>query len=263
MNLFDTHFHFDSDKSPREYVAELPLEHTYKLMCVSGSLEDSFQSRDFAAEIAYAFYSVGVHPQTAETAPATLEQFAIFRDDPKLKAIGELGLDFYYENSTKKTQMKVFDRFLELALEWEKPAIVHCRDIDGCFHAYEECFAILKNFSSAGGRFVVHCFAGTPHYAERFLELGGYLGITGIVTFKKAENIRDIVPMIPLERLLLETDSPYLAPVPFRGKVNHPKYLPEIASAVAQLKAIPLRDLAEQTTENAKNFYRIETQIQS
>lgn len=129
--------------------------------------------------------------------------------------------------------MEVFRRFLELALAWDLPAIVHLRDKDGVWTAYEDGLALLTPSRPAGGRFVVHCFSGTPAWAEKFLALGACLGVTGLVTFNRADNIRETLAVIPDDRLLIETDSPYLAPVPHRGVENHPGFLVLIAARVA------------------------------
>ena len=179
-------------------------------------------------------------------------------NDQQLAAVGELGLDYFYEQSEREVQRSVFAEFLELALQWRRPAIVHIRDKEESSAAYEDAEALLRDFSAAGGSFVVHCFAGTPAEAETFLAMGGYLGVTGMVTFRRAENIREVLKLIPDERLLIETDSPYLAPVPHRGAQNHPGYLGLIAARVAEVRGCSTPELAALTFQNACRFFHCE-----
>ena len=254
LELFDTHFH-PGDADPTSYCAELPAEHAYTLLAMPGSYDDSLACRSFAETIPNAYFACGVHPHEADEAEP--ERFTIFRNHPKLKAIGEIGLDYFYGYSESPAQRRVFKAFLDLALEWQLPAVIHLRDKDNEWGAYAEALELLTPFAAAGGGFVIHCFCGTPQLAQDFLDLGGYLGVTGIVTFKMAENIRAALKVIPAERLLIETDAPYLAPVPFRGKQNHPKYLVHIAEYVAAQRGITLSELAAQTADNGRRIFRI------
>ena len=144
-----------------------------------------------------------------------------------------------------------------MALDHNLPAIVHCRDKNSAEEAYQNTFTLLADFAKNGGKFVLHCYTGTTYWAEKFLSLGGYLGITGIVTFPKAQNVRDVLQIIPNNRLLIETDTPYLAPIPKRGKTNHSKYLPFIVEKIADEKNLEIDDLILLTTENAKSLFEI------
>ncbi|MCI7644595.1 MAG: TatD family hydrolase [Lentisphaeria bacterium] len=254
MDLFDTHFHFYSEETPEAFCALVKSDFNLYMMAVGGNFEESLKAQTFAQAIENSVFAAGVHPQSA-IGREQVREFEIFRHAPKLAAVGELGLDYYYEAGERKVQREVFESFLALALEWNLPAIVHCRDKDEKFDAYEDCYAMLKDFSAAGGRFVVHCFTGTAAWGEKFLELGGYLGVTGIVTFNKAGNVRDNLKIIPFDRLLLESDSPYLSPVPFRGKPNHPSYTIKTAVRVASELGKSLDSVAAQTTANAMKFY--------
>ncbi|MCK5845495.1 MAG: TatD family hydrolase, partial [Victivallales bacterium] len=199
--------------------------------------------------------SAGTHPHDAESNVNEVDKFSCLLKKESCRAVGEIGLDYFYENSDRGKQIQVFKKFLGLSLSFELPAIVHCRDADDSETAYEDAGALLKPFAAAGGRFVVHCFTGTTHWAEKFLEWGAYIGITGIVTFPKAENVREVAAMIPNERLLLETDSPYLAPVPFRGKTNHSKYLPVVAEKIAEVRNTDPAEIAATTTRNAFELF--------
>ncbi len=256
LTLVDTHFHYDGQCTPGEFMHELPEEFDFRLLAVGGDYAGSLVAQKLAVgcpeKVAFA---CGVHPHEAESDFEKLKEFAIFRDSPALAAMGELGLDYFYDYAPRRRQREVFEYFLALALEWDLPAVVHCRDADERFDAYKDALDMVKDFATSGGRFVVHCFAGTPAWAEEFLTLGGYLGVTGLVTFKKAENIRDVVRMTPVERLLLETDAPYLAPVPYRGRENHPKYLPLIAAKVAEVQGVTMTEVAAQTTANARRLF--------
>jgi TatD DNase family protein len=258
MELFDTHFHYDGELSPREYRALVETPEVRFLLAVGGGYEESLQAERFAAEVPDSWFAVGVHPHGAAGFDGAVGRFDAFRATPRLAAIGELGLDFYYDFSDRSSQFRVLEQFLELALDWDLPAVIHLRDKDDRFDAYAEGRRILRDFTAAGGRGEVHCFGGTPHWAEQFLELGLYLGVTGIVTFPRAHNIRETLRVIPLNRLLLETDSPYLAPVPFRGKTNHPGYLVRVAEKVADEKCLHPDELARITTDNAFRMLKLE-----
>ena len=269
MQLFDTHFHFYGEVTPQQYAENISLalqdpKQSEKgsveklfLNAVGADYEESIKAQNFAKSVPDSVFSCGVHPHSTEKHLEQNEDFSIFKDDKALVAIGELGIDSFYDYSDIKSQTKVFEKFLGIALDWNLPAIVHIRDKEDVFEAYLLAYDILKDFSAAKGRFVVHCFAGNPKWAEKFLSLGAFCGVTGMVTFKKAENIRENLHVIPLERLLIETDSPYLAPIPHRGKENHPGYLIHAAAAAANEYGISLEELAKKTTVNGKQFFGI------
>ena len=251
MELFDTHFHYyDKGQSPKEYYESIKTPELKYLLAAGADFEESRTARCFAEEIDNSWFSAGVHPHSAAEFES-LEAFDEFKGHKKLAAIGEIGLDYFYDNSPREIQRSVMEQFLALALEWNLPALVHIRDTDGKFDAYADGLAMLKDFSGDDGRFVVHCFSGTPGWAEKFLELGAFLGITGIVTFPRAANIRETLQVIPDERLLIETDSPYLAPVPYRGKTNNPGYVIKVAEKIAEERGRGTEEIAELTTNNA------------
>ena len=264
MELFDSHFHYYRESEEKnnmtmsDYYDFCEADNPTYLMAVAGSYEGSLLATEFAEKFERAYCAVGVHPHDADAYLKNREDFSIFRNAKKLKAIGELGLDYFYDLSDYANQIKVFEEFLSLALDWNLPAIVHCRDKDNRYCAYDDCYRILKNFSESGGRFVVHCYAGNIEYCEKFLALGSYLGVTGMVTFNKAANIRENLPHIPLDRLLIETDSPYLAPIPFRGKENFPRYVYYVAERIGKELNLSIEKIAEITTRNAKTFFGID-----
>ncbi len=268
MELFDSHFHFSGvTDSPEEYRRKIaaamleapgaPVPEKLYLLAVGGNYADSLLSRDFAAAASDAWFAAGVHPHEAESETATLAQFRALCADPLCVAVGELGLDYFYDNAPRKRQCEVLESFLGLALELKLPVVLHCRDLDGVWGAYEDMYILARDFAAAGGRLDVHCFAGSPAWAEKFLELGAVLGVTGIVTFNRAVNIREMLRVVPLERLLLETDSPYLAPVPHRGKTNTPGYLPLVAKRVAAEYGKSVEEVARITCENTFRFFGI------
>ncbi len=270
MELFDTHFHFDGEKTPAEYIAglrnDLELvreklnispERIY-LLCAGGSFTGSMRARKFAEAVPDAYFSAGVHPHDAGEYRRERENFSIFVGHPKLVAVGEIGLDYFYDLSDRAVQKKVLAEFLELALQWQLPAMLHLRDKDNLFSAYDDALEMLKDFTADGGRFVIHCYAGNEKYAEKFLELGGFFGVTGLYTFKAAANIRSAISVIPTGRLLIETDSPYLAPVPFRGRSNSPGLVGMVAAALGADRQMTPETAAGIFTANGKKFYGIE-----
>ncbi|MDD5597221.1 MAG: TatD family hydrolase [Victivallaceae bacterium] len=257
MELFDTHFHFyDKGYTPREYYDSVKIPELKYLLAAGADFGESRTARKFAEEIAGSWFSAGVHPHSAAEFK-DIEAFEEFRGHEKLAAVGEIGLDYFYDNSPRKIQRAVMERFLVLALDWKLPAIIHLRDADGKFDAYADGFAMIRNFAADGGSFVVHCFSGTPGWAEKFLEIGAFLGITGIVTFPRAVNIRETLQVIPGERLLVETDSPYLAPVPYRGKTNNPGYVIKVAEKIASERGWTIEETAALTTSNALRLFRL------
>lgn len=196
------------------------------------------------------FAAVGIHPHDAGAWQDNTSQLLLdLSRQNKVVAIGETGLDYYRNLSPREIQKKVFTAQLELARKISLPVIIHSRD------AGEEVLGFVQDFPGVTG--VIHCFSGTLFEARKFIELGWYLGITGSVTFPKATVLREVVRDIPLERLLLETDAPYLAPQPHRGQRNEPSYLGYVASLVAELKKIEVSVVAKQTTANARKLFKL------
>ena len=259
FELFDTHAHLGDDGCPDEAAFYRRAEEAgvpWILLCGS-DFESSRRAAEFASHFDRVFFAAGLHPLDIVKHSGEAEDFVPFADSPRFVAVGEIGLDYYYEAETREKQLEVFRSFLSLALRLDRPAIVHTRDRDGSTLAYDDAFALLSDFAKAGGRFVLHSFAGSIADLERFDALGACFGLGGMVTFKKADNIRALALRYPEDRILLETDSPYLAPVPFRGKENHPEYLPWTAHALAALRGWSMERTVKMTTANAKLFFRI------
>jgi len=268
MELFDTHFHFYGEATPAEYLkmaaadleiaaerVDIPVPELY-LMAVGGDYLESLRAKEFAAVVKRCRFAAGIHPHQAAPYLEKRDDFSVFRNDPLLAAIGELGLDYFYDHSDHASQQQVLKEFLDLALTWDLPAIIHLRDREDRDTAYSDGYRLLKDFAAAGGRYVVHCYSGTINWAEKFLATGAYLGVTGMATFRRAENIREVLRMIPADRLLLETDSPYLTPVPFRGRENTPGLVLLAAGCAAAERNCSTAEILEVTSANARRFFR-------
>jgi TatD DNase family protein len=199
------------------------------------------------------FAAVGVHPHDAklvnDTVMARARELAAH---PKVVAIGEVGLDFHYNHSTREEQFSALRRFVALAKELKKPLIIHDRD------SHDELLQVLKEEGAREVGGVFHCFSGDYEFGKRVLEENFQVSFTGIVTFKKAETTQDAARRLPLERMLIETDSPFLTPMPHRGKRNEPAYVAFVAQKIAELKGLSVDAVAEKTTENAKRLFNIE-----
>lgn len=257
--LFDTHAHLGDDGCPDEAAFYRRAEEAgvpWILLCGS-DFASSRRAAEFASHFDRVYFAAGLHPLDVEKSPCEAAEFEAFADAPRFVAVGEIGLDYYYEVETREKQLEVFRSFLDLALSLDRPAVVHTRDRDGSILAYDDAYSLLSDFAGAGGRFVLHSFAGSVADLDRFAALGAYFGCGGMVTFRKADNIRALAIRYPEDRILLETDSPYLAPVPFRGKENHPEYLPWTARSLAALRGWSTERTASLTTANAKRFFRI------
>ncbi|USD41980.1 YchF/TatD family DNA exonuclease [Vibrio sp. SCSIO 43135] len=192
--------------------------------------------------------SCGVHPLDVESDFA-LDVLHEYAKHPKVVAIGETGLDYHYQPETAQLQQLRFEQQTELAVELNKPLIIHTRN------AREDTLSILRNGDAQRCGGVIHCFTEDLPFAEAAMELGFYISISGIVTFKQATELKEVVKALPLERLLIETDSPYLAPIPHRGKQNQPAYVVEVAAYIAQLKGVSLSEVGQKTSENFQNLF--------
>ena len=194
------------------------------------------------------YASCGVHPLDVES-PFALDELHHFAKHPKVVAIGETGLDYHYKPETADLQKLRFEQQVEMAVELNKPLIVHTR------HAREDTLSILRNGHAEKCGGVIHCFTENLAFAQSAMELGFYISVSGIVTFRQATELKEVVKQLPLDRLLIETDSPYLAPVPHRGKQNQPAYVVEVASYIAHLKELSLTEVATKTTGNFRELF--------
>lgn len=252
--LVDTHCHIDGaeyDRDREEMIARAGRAGVKLLVNMSDSLESSQRSVKLAAHYANVYTGVGVHPEEAFSfTPADDDRLAAWTKEPRVVAIGEIGLDYYWEKDQDRRQLQkdIFIRQLALARDLDLPVCIHDREAHG------DILQILQT-EGKGNRGVVHCFSGSVEMARELLKLGWYLGVDGPVTYKNAKKGLDVVREIPLDRLLLETDSPYLTPHPYRGRRNEPGLVRLVAEKVAELREIPLAELAAQTTRNARDVY--------
>jgi len=254
MTLVDSHCHLDDRRfdADREAVIERARAAGISLMLAVGTGEGppDLEAGVRLAETHEGVYAtVGVHPHDARrTNEQTWHQMERLLAHPKVVAVGEIGLDYYYDNSPRSVQQEVFRTQLRLARAAGKPVVIHTRN------AWEDTWRLIEKHwgPEAGG--IMHCFSGGPEEAARALELGFHLAFGGVVTYPKAERVRAAALATPLDRLLLETDAPYLAPQPYRGKRNEPAWLAEIARRLAELRKEPLEQLAAATTENFKKL---------
>ena len=252
--LFDTHAHlndpaFDPD---RESLLESFAQAGVGLVMNAGcSLESSRDIVAMADQYPWLYASVGSHPDSAsEVNEEVLEEYRkLCKLSDKVKAIGEIGLDYYYEDIPREIQQKAFRMQMALAQELDLPVIVHERD------AHNDGMAIVKEFPKVKG--VFHCYSGSAEMARQLVNLGWYIGFTGVLTFKNARKAVETAASIPLDRIVLETDCPFLAPEPFRGKRNHPGYLYRMAEKLAEIRGISVEEVHQATFENGKRLYRI------
>jgi TatD DNase family protein len=255
--LVDSHCHLDFPDFASELDAVIARARAAGVgtMLTIGTRLDRFEGvRAIAERFPDIWCSVGVHPHDAAQEPLNEAQALIDRaNHPRVVGIGEAGLDYYYEHSPKDDQVRNFRAHIAASRETGLPLIVHARDAD------DDLCSIMTEESEKGAfPGLIHCFSSTAKLAKTALNLGMYISISGIVTFKKAEELRAIVAEVPLDRLLVETDSPYLAPIPHRGKRNEPSYVTHTASAVAKLKNVAPEALAEATTDN---FFRLFSKV--
>jgi TatD DNase family protein len=226
-----------------------------KLLTVSGSLQDLRQIVALSEKNENVFGALGVHPHDATNMKeADFQYICEFCNHPKISAIGEIGLDYYYEYSPRGLQKEVFIRFLELAIKINMPVVIHTRD------AEDDTIEILKQYG-ANLKGVVHCFTGSLALAEYIIENCPQLclGFTGVITFKNAEKIREVVKATPIERIFVETDSPFMAPEPFRGKTNQPAYIPFVLSKIAAIKNLSEEQVLRITNENCAYIFQDQT----
>ena len=252
--LFDTHAHLDDrvfDEDREQLLAALPGQGLALVMNPGCSLESSRNASALAQRYDYIYAAVGSHPDAAdEVNEAVLAEYReLCKQNPKIRAIGEIGLDYYYDDIPREIQLRAFRAQMELARELDLPVIVHERD------AHEDGMNIVREFPDVTG--VFHCYSGSAEMARQLVDRGWYIGFTGVLTFKNARKAVEVASSIPLERIVLETDCPYMAPTPFRGTRNDPGKLYRMAERLAELRDRPVEEIHEITLENGRRLYRI------
>lgn len=256
IELVDTHTHLNDAKFAGEEQAAIEranLAGVTKIINMGDTMASSTKAVNLARQYDGVFAGVGIHPEEAyEMTQRDDDVLAAFANEPKVVAIGEIGLDYYWEKDEAKRllQQRIFIRQLDLARNLHLPVCVHDREAHG------DTMAILKK-EGQGISGVMHCFSGSMEMAQDLLKMGWYIGVDGPLTFKNAAKLPAIVKSFPLKRILLETDAPYMAPVPMRGKRNEPAFIRYIGEKVAEIKGITLSEVAKQTSENAMELYGV------
>lgn len=255
MLLFDSHCHLDDEKYTEdraEVIARMQEGDVAKCMCVGSDLASSRRCLALAQEHDFIYASAGIHPHEAKDAPADyLDQLRALLSEPKVKALGEIGLDYYYDFSPRDVQKRVFLEQLDLAYTLDVPVIFHIRDAHG------DMFDLLRARSGRLPAGVIHCCSASAEMVREYLKMGFYISFAGPVTFKNAASVLTASQAVPLDRLLIETDSPYMAPVPLRGKRNEPTFVRHILEKQAQLHGVDADEMAQITHDNACRLYRI------
>lgn len=251
--IIETHCHLDylEDEALDEVLASAQAANVERMITIAVSPDNLDTVMGLAQEHEQVWGTQGIHPHDASEYSDDVDEH-IRRNAPheKMLAIGEIGLDYFYEHSDREKQRGAFERQLQIAIDLDMPVVIHTREAD------EDTQAILKNaVQQMPKRGVIHSFTSGQALAEYCLSEGFHLGFNGISTFNKAENVREIIAITPPEKILLETDSPYLTPVPYRGRKNEPKYLPFIAEQVAQVKEMPVEELLPQVWKNSMELF--------
>jgi TatD DNase family protein len=258
MDLIDSHAHIDSPQFDEDRDATLARARaagvsTILAIGTGPGPEKLDAAMPFAEAHGWIYTTVGIHPHDAkEVTPVHLETLARLAQHPKVIAWGEIGLDYFYEHSPRETQKLVFRQQMELARAAKLPIIIHCRD------AWSDCLDMLQEHwkpTALGG--ILHCFTSTIEDARRGLDMGLMVSFTGNLTYPRAQNIREVAKDLPLENILIETDSPYLAPQPVRGKRNEPAYVAEVAKALASVRDLETEEVAGVTAGNFRRFFHL------
>ena len=255
--LIDSHAHIQGTEYAGEVEAVIARARAAGVAAIvavggAGDMSSNSEAVRLANDFPYIYATVGMHPHDAKDVGA--DELAVLKDlatGSKVIAIGETGLDYYYSHSPHDVQRRVFSQFIHMARQTHLPIVVHERD------AAQDAAELLGGEGGGELRGVIHCFTGNYQAACAYLDLGFYLSFTGIITFKNADALREVVRKVPLERVLVETDSPYLTPVPHRGKRNEPAYVRFVAETIAKVKGIAFDDVAQLTTANVKQLFRI------
>ena len=269
--MIDSHAHLDSPRYDKD--RDALLERAFaagvrQILSIGiGEGPDTMHraleiSREYAdrPSVPRIYASAGVHPHEARLADdAAYEKLDSLLQQPEVLACGEIGLDYYYDHSPRKIQKVVFSRQMEIAAGRKKPIIIHCRPSDNSSDAWDDTLAMLRTeWSQTGLGGVLHCFTGEAQHAEEAMNLGFLISFAGNVTFPKAQPIRDVAAAVPLDRMLIETDAPFLAPLPNRGKRNEPAWVKEVAAKIAEIRNLDPDAVAARTTENFHAFFRTE-----
>jgi TatD DNase family protein len=253
--LIDSHAHLDDERFDRdrdELIKSLGKNGISTVINIGADLPSSIKSVKLSEQYDNIYAAVGVHPHSAsEMDEGTIEVLKAFSSREKVVAIGEIGLDYYYDNSPRDVQRTWFKRQMKLAKEVNLPIVVHSRE------ANQETFDMIKAESDGKLTGVIHCYSGSVELMKEYIKLGYYISLGGPVTFKNAKTPKEVAKVVPIDRLLVETDSPYLTPEPHRGKRNEPLYVRHVAAMIAELRGMTIEELARATSENTKRLFNL------
>lgn len=254
--MIDSHAHLDDprfDKDREEVIKNLKKDNIDYVINIGADIESSRNSVKLADKYSNIYATVGIHPHDAKTYNDDIEKELIkLSENKKVVAIGEIGLDFYYDNSPRDIQQQVFERQLKMAAKLGKNVVIHSRD------AVKQTFDTIKTYhKNYLFTALIHCFTQSVEMMQEYVKMGDYIALGGAVTFKNARIPKEVAAVVPLDRLILETDSPYMTPEPYRGKRNEPKYVNEVAKFIADIRGMKVEELIELTDRNTKEFYGI------
>lgn len=257
--IFDTHTHYDDeafDEDREALLKSLPENGIEAVVNIGADIASTKTTLDLTARYPFIYGTAGVHPSsTAELDEEKLEWLRTISKEPQIVAIGEIGLDYYWKEPEHEIQKYWFVRQLDLAREARLPVSIHSRD------AAKDTLDIMKGQKAQEIGGVIHCFSYGPDMAREYLNMGFFIGVGGVVTFKNAKTLKEVVAYAPMEQLVLETDCPYMAPDPYRGKRNSSLNLPYVAEAIAEIKGLKAEEVIEITNQNAKRLYHLERKI--
>ena len=251
--MIDSHCHLDHEPLKSDLLniikrsKDVGIE---KLLTISTSVESFQKIKNIINEDEIIFGTIGIHPHETDNNEISIDYIVKnFEENPKIIGIGETGLDFYYNNSDKEKQIKSFKKHIEASIKTNSPLIVHSRN------AEDETFEILNKYQGEKLKILMHCFTGSKNFAEKLLKLNAFFSASGIITFKNSMDLQKTFKILPLEKILIETDSPYLAPVPNRGKKNEPSFLSYTAQKLADIKDVSKKEITKITTKNFNNLF--------
>ena len=250
--IFNTHSHLNDKIEQVDELLNQCKEYNVSYIAAIGY---NYESSKRAVELAKTHENVyaicGLQPEEVLDYKGDFSDFIELFNNDRCIAIGEIGLVYYYGKENKDIQLEAFEKQLQIACNYKKPIAIHCRD------SHEDMFNLLKKYSDKLDGIIMHCYTGSVEMMERYLSLGAYISISGVVTFKNAKTIKEVVVACPLDRLLVETDDPYLTPVPFRGKENKPAYVYYVVEEIAKLKQLTVQEVAKTTCNNAKKVFHL------
>jgi TatD DNase family protein len=268
--FIDSHAHLDGERfaADRDEVVARARERGVAHIVAIGNGDGPAQvdcGIRLAEKYDFMYATLGIHPHEARLADdAAFDRMAELARHPKVIAWGEIGLDYHYDHSPRETQQQVFIKQMELATAAKLPIVIHCRPSDGSENAWADCLGLIdEQWAPTGLGGILHCFTGTWAQAKRALDMGFMISFSGNVTFPKAQTIRDAALEVPLDRMLIETDSPYLAPVPHRGKRNEPAFVIETARKLGELLGLAIEEIGEQTSRNFYKFFKLTEMVES